>query len=97
MDQKQQLLLALATAITLCGCARNMPHVIGAPVLDSHFGEAVTRSREMQTIRPEGVAVSDDGYSGKAAQLAIQRHESSAKPAAPSGGSSAEANGKAGK
>jgi hypothetical protein len=71
MNDKRNLLLGLGVGIVLCACARPVPYGIGAPVLDSHFGEAVIRARAMQTINPEGVTVTDAGYSGKAAHKAM--------------------------
>jgi hypothetical protein len=80
--------LGLALGVTLCGCVHEPAHVIGAPVLDSRFGEAVTRARAMQVINPEGVTVNDHGYSGKAAHHAIERYEGRPMPASSSSSSS---------
>jgi len=70
-------------AIALCACTQNIPFGLGAPILDSHFGEAVTRARAMQTINPEGVEVNDQGYSGKAAHNAMDHYEAGRPVAAP--------------
>jgi hypothetical protein len=83
MIDKRTLLLAFGIGIMLCACTRPVPLLIGAPILDSHFGEAVTRARAMQTINPEGVTVNDDGYSGRAAQKAMDQYDRGAPAAAP--------------
>jgi hypothetical protein len=75
MTNRPKAFAAFAFGVTLCGCAHEPPRVIGAPVLDSRFGEAVTRARAMQIINPEGVPVNDRGYSGKAAHNAIERYD----------------------
>lgn len=67
--------LAIVSA-TLSGCAQDPTHVIGAPVLDSQFGEAFRKARAMQVVYPDGVEKNDEGYSGKAAHSAMQRLES---------------------
>ena len=100
MTDTRTFLLTLMVAAALWGCARTAPFQIGAPVLDSHFGEAVTRAKQMQTINPEGVTVNDEGYSGKAALIAIDRYESSAVRSAGQSASSTpapDATGKNGK
>jgi hypothetical protein len=100
MNDTRTLFLTLIVAATLWGCGNTASFQIGAPVLDSHFGEAVTRAKQMQIVNPEGVDVSDEGYSGKAAHSAIDRYESAAaKGAAPSSSStpSADATAKNGK
>ena len=74
MNDMRSFLIIMATA-ALWGCANTPPFQIGAPVLDSHFGEAVTRAKQMQIINPEGVNVSDQSYSGRAAHTAIERYE----------------------
>jgi hypothetical protein len=84
MNDTRTLFLMLIVAAAFWGCGKTASFQIGAPLLDSHFGEAVTRAKQMQIINPEGVDVSDDGYSGKAAHSAIDRYESAAKGAAPS-------------
>lgn len=81
MNDKRTLLLFFGLAIALCACTRTVPFGIGAPILDSHFGEAVTRARAMQTINPEGVTVNDEGYSGKAAHNAMDHYERGRSPA----------------
>ena len=81
MTRPLNALLGFAVGATLYGCAHEPPHVIGAPVLDSRFGEAVTRARAMQIINPEGMPVNDQGYSGKAAHNAIERYDGRAVPA----------------
>jgi hypothetical protein len=75
MSNSRSTLVGFAFAVTLCGCAHDPAHVIGAPVLDTRFGEAVTRARAMQIINPEGVQVNDQGHSGKAAHSAIERYD----------------------
>ena len=80
MTKSRNALLGFALGTTLCACAYDPAHVIGAPVLDSRFGEAVTRARVMQVINPQGVDVNDQGYSGKAAQNAIERYDGRAVP-----------------
>jgi hypothetical protein len=76
-------LVFFGLAIALCACTQNIPFGMGAPILDSHFGEAVTRARAMQTINPEGATVNDEGYSGKAVHNAMDKYER-ASPAAAS-------------
>ena len=65
--------VALATLL-LPGCEHDPTKPIGAPILDSQFGNAVKRARAMQTLNPEGVEVNDQGYSGNAAQRAMERY-----------------------
>jgi len=86
MKDTRTLLLFFGLAIALCACTRTVPYGIGAPILDSHFGEAVTRARAMQTINPDGVAVNDDGYSGKAAHNAMDQYERGRPVSAPAQG-----------
>jgi hypothetical protein len=81
MINRRNAFVGLVLGVTLCGCVHEPAHVIGAPVLDSRFGEAVTRARAMQVINPEGVTVNDQGYSGKAAHQAIERYEGRPIPA----------------
>jgi hypothetical protein len=84
MNRTRPVLFGVAcTVLMLSGCAQDMHYTIGAPVLDSRFGRAVKRAREMQVIRPDGVAVNDEGYSGKAAQGAMERLDAPAKHATP--------------
>ena len=95
MTNTRNAFLGLALGATLCGCVHEPAHVIGAPVLDSRFGEAVTRARAMQIINPEGVTVNDHGYSGKAAHQAIERYDGRAIPApssSPASSSTSSAN-----
>jgi hypothetical protein len=68
------------SALLLAGCAHDPTQPIGAPVLDSQFGEAVKRARAMQVIRPDGIDVHDEGYSGSAAQRAMDRYSSNGAP-----------------
>src|SRR5687767_10427849 len=75
MTKAHTAFVGFVLGVTLCGCAHDPAQVIGAPVLDSRFGEAVTRARAMQIINPEGVPVNDQGYSGKAAHQAIERYD----------------------
>jgi hypothetical protein len=78
--------------VVLAGCEHDPTKPIGAPILDSQFGNAVKRARAMQTINPEGVEVNDQGYSGSAAQRAMDRYNnngvtpSSQNNAAPANG-----------
>ena len=83
MNDTRNFLLFFGLAIALCACSRTVPFGIGSPILDSHFGEAVTRARAMQTINPDGVTATDEGYSGKAAQNAMNRYERGAPVAQP--------------
>ena len=84
MTNARNALVGFALGVTLCGCVHEPAQLIGAPVLDSRFGEAVTRARAIQVINPEGVTASDQGFSGKAAHRAIERYEGQPAP----GGSS---------
>jgi len=83
MNDMRIHLIFFGLATALCACTQNIPFGLGAPILDSHFGEAVTRARAMQTINPEGIVVNDEGYSGKAAQNAMDHYERGRPVAAP--------------
>jgi hypothetical protein len=83
MNDMRMHLIFFGLAIALCACTQNVPFGLGAPILDSHFGEAVTRARAMQTINPDGVAVNDEGYSGKAARNAMDQYERGRPASAP--------------
>jgi hypothetical protein len=70
-------------ALLLAGCTHDPTQPIGAPVLDSQFGNAVKRAKAMQVIRPEGIEVNDESYSGSAAQRAMDRYSNNGVPPAP--------------
>jgi hypothetical protein len=79
--------VALA-ALLFAGCTHDPTQPIGAPVLDSQFGKAVKRARAMQIVHPDGVEVNDQGYSGSAAQRAMDRYSSNGSNGAASNGAS---------
>ena len=88
MHDARTFILTAIVGAALWGCANSPPFQIGAPVLDSHFGEAVTRAKQMQIVNPQGVDVYDQSYSGKAAHTAINRYESSGSGSAAQSASS---------
>lgn len=97
-NRRVGVLIGVAIAmLLLAGCEHDPTKPIGAPILDSQFGNAVKRARAMQVINPEGVEVNDQGYSGSAAQRAMDRYSNNgANPAPnnaapPSNGASATA------
>jgi hypothetical protein len=83
MNDMRMHLIYFGVAIALAACTQNVPFGMGAPILDSHFGEAVARARAMQTINLEGTAVNDEGSSGKAAQTAMDHYDRGRPVAAP--------------
>ena len=89
MNDTRTLFLMLIVAAAFWGCGKTASFQIGAPLLDSHFGEAVTRAKQMQIVNPQGVDVYDQSYSGKAAHTAINRYESSGSGSAAQSASSA--------
>lgn len=70
-------------ALLLASCTHDPTQPIGAPLLDSQFGHALKRAKAMQVIRPEGVEVNDEGYSGSAAQRAMDRYSSNGPASTP--------------
>jgi hypothetical protein len=93
MDIQGMVRLSIAAAaLALSGCASE-GFGIGAPILDSHFGEAVTQARAMQVIHPDGAEVNDEGYSGRSAQRAMELYGGAGKP---SGSGSSQAQGGSG-
>jgi hypothetical protein len=86
--RRSVLIAAMFGCLGLTACAQDVIHPIGAPLVDSHFGEAVKKAQAMQVIHPEGVEADDPGYSGKAAHNAIERYDmpasnSAARASAP--------------